>query len=182
MESPARMARAPALAIKTERLMLRPIVPADAAETAGLMNDRLAGQLIGWSNLATIADIEERIRRGERERAARAGLDLAILGRFDRALRGWIEFRTSAPAELELSFWLGSEHQGRGFAAEALRAAIPATVRMLGARSLSALVFADNEVAIRILRRLGMHEGRAVRRRPDRHAAVRFQKDLCGIL
>lgn len=182
MRSPARLGGGPVLAVETQRLLLRPVARADAAAAAQMMNAQLAGQLVGWSSPMTAADVAERIRRGERQRSAGTALDLAVLGRVDQALRGWVEFRLGGRGDLELAFWIGSEHQGRGFAAEALRAAIPPAIRLFEPRTLSAIVFADNEVAIRILRRLGLHPQRTARRGADRFATLRFHKELCGIL
>jgi ribosomal-protein-alanine N-acetyltransferase len=74
---------------------------------------------------------------------------------------GYREFRE--PPVLELIYGLHPEHQGRGLAAEAARAAIRHGFETLGLDPIRASTDAPNEASLRLARRLGFRE---VRRSP----------------
>jgi [ribosomal protein S5]-alanine N-acetyltransferase len=73
---------------------------------------------------------------------------------------GPLEFDDS---ELELYFVVGQAHWGKGFATEAARALLGYAFGVLGLRRVAAVADPRNHASIRVLEKLGMSEGEAVR-------------------
>ena len=65
---------------------------------------------------------------------------------------------------VELGYWLGREHWGKGYASEAARAVI-SVARVLGHRRLVAGHFADNPASGRVLRKVGFRPTGQIRQR-----------------
>lgn len=105
-------------------------------------------------------------------------LDVMILVKPGLFNAGWIRFglRDAVDREVELGFFLESAYRGRGLMCEAVRAAVPQALRLLGARMLYATLPADAPAAQRVARALGLAESSG--RGPMR----RFEKDLRGLI
>ncbi|MEY4238307.1 MAG: hypothetical protein RL339_908 [Pseudomonadota bacterium] len=65
---------------------------------------------------------------------------------------------------VELGYWLGREHWGKGYASEAARAVI-SVARVLGHKRLVAGHFIDNPASGRVLRKVGFHATGQLRQR-----------------
>lgn len=91
---------------------------------------------------------------------------------------GWMRFTPCAgvAGEVELGFFLEPSCRGRGLMREAARAALPQVLRLLGARTLCAMVPADAPAAESVARSLGLVAS------SRRGAMRRFEKDLCGLI
>jgi RimJ/RimL family protein N-acetyltransferase len=152
------VAQAGGLSIQTARLNLRPVAERDAAATSRLMTEAVARNLCTWPPTMTADEVRARIRDYRRASDAGTRLDLAVIRRSDGELLGWLGFEASGrrQREVNLGFWLGVAHHGRGFMSEAIDAALPAALGHLGAESVAAQVFIDNAASIAILRRVGM--------------------------
>lgn len=140
----------------TGRLLLRPVGRGDAGATAALMTHPVANQLSTWHYPMSEPEAAERIARAEAAAAAREALNLAICRLVDEALLGWIGFAVTAPGRARLGYWLGEAHQGRGYMAEAVPAALTVARAFLRLRSIEASVHPDNRASIAVLERLGM--------------------------
>ena len=139
---------------ETTRLVLRPPTPSDAVYIAELAND------------VDVARMTTRVRHPYRLADAQAYLD-AMAGadpRHDRPLL--IEHRTFGPigmtgfhraedAYVEIGYWLGRTFRGRGFATEAVQAALDWAARGWGRRAVLSGHFADNSASARVLEKAG---------------------------
>ena len=104
-------------------------------------------------------------------------LELAILLKPGLVEAGWLRFSLgSAQArDVGIGFFLEPEHRGCGLMREAVRAATPQALRLLGAKSLYALLPADAPAAHKVAAALGLAPG------ARRGALRRYEKDLCGL-
>jgi RimJ/RimL family protein N-acetyltransferase len=110
-------------AIGTERLILRGPVAADAPLIAELANDLgVAGMTTTIPHPYSQADAEDHLARVARLNP-RAGAEFAIEHR-TFGLIGMLGFREEEPRRPQLGYWLGRPFWGRGYATEAVRAAL----------------------------------------------------------
>ena len=91
---------------------------------------------------------------------------------------GRIQFdlRDAVDREVEFRFFLDPPFRGRGLMREAVRAAAPQALRLLGARLLYATLPADALAAQQVARALGLSPS------PGRGPMRRFEKDLGGLI
>jgi RimJ/RimL family protein N-acetyltransferase len=160
-------APAPALArqptLETPRLLLRPLVPADAAAVQTLAGDREVaystlniphpypdGAAEAWIGTLPVAyDCGEAVVFG-----------LAL--REDGALVGTCGLKLElSHARAEIGYWIGRHYWGRGLATEAARAVIEYAFTRLGIRRVYAHYYSRNPASGAVMRKLGMtHEGK----------------------
>jgi len=69
-----------------------------------------------------------------------------------------LHFRCDDPQQVELGITLGTAHQGRGLAAEALGSMLEYVFGSLGKHRASAVTDAENHAAARLFRRLGFRQ------------------------
>lgn len=88
---------------------------------------------------------------------------------------GWIAFKLRDGLEraAELCFFLAPPHRGHGLMREALRAAAPRALRLLGARAIRATLPTDTLSAHAVARSIGLVEA------AHRGTTKRFEKELC---
>lgn len=152
--------------LRTSRLVLRPIEPADVDAFAALYADPDVVRYLGDGTTATREEtvewVERAIRRNEAE-----GWDLRtviesdtgeFVGRCGVAIHE-IEGRT----EREIGYVLGREHWGRGYATEAATAMRDHAIERLGLRRLISLIRPANTASKRVASKLGMAYERDVR-------------------
>ena len=140
--------------IETERLVLRPPHLSDAVYVAEMAND------------AEVARMTTRVRHPYRLSDAEAYLD-AVLSADPQTDRPFlIEHRSFGPIGMtgfhraedrfaELGYWLGRTFRGRGFATEAVRAALDWAREGWGRRAMLSSHFADNPASGRVLEKAG---------------------------
>lgn len=158
--------------IETERLVLRPPVPADVPGLAPIWAEEETMRFVGG-----VVDEECTRSRLEqaRERWERDGFGLVIAERReDRRIVGELGIFTwetvtwdltedpSLPHEVELGWLLGRDYQGRGYATEAARALREWALRELAPPRLVSLINVENEPSQRLARRLGCTPERRV--------------------
>jgi RimJ/RimL family protein N-acetyltransferase len=108
------------VALKTQRLMLRPPVPADSKAIARIANDRrIAENLRRLPHPYSRADAEAFLDYLARERQ-----ETVFLIECEGATCGMIGIDFSSDEGPEIGYWLGVAHWGKGFATEAVRAVI----------------------------------------------------------
>ena len=151
--------------IATERLLLRPPTPGDAVYIAELAND------VDVARMTTAIRHPYRLSDAECFLAAMAAAD----PREDQPLLiehpevgpiGMTGFHRHAEGvAMELGYWLGRTFRGRGFATEAVRAAVGWAEHGLGRRVLISSHFADNPASARVLEKAGfLYTGEVGRR------------------
>jgi RimJ/RimL family protein N-acetyltransferase len=135
--------------LTTERLRLRPMQRGDAVALHAWLADPAVMRY--WSTLPH-RDLAETVRWVElslQEGAAGRAVDYVALK--DREVIGRVAFWQGS----EIGFFFGPEHQGRGYAGEALAAFCRFGFDDLGFDEIRADVDPDNAPSLRVLERLG---------------------------
>lgn len=153
------------LCLTTDRLVLRPFQPEDAADVQRLAGDRAVaattlriphpyedGMAETW-----IATLGPAFAKGEH-------LALAVTRREDGVLMGAVGLTPNSDNEsAELGYWIGTPHWGRGYATEAARALVRFGFDHLKLNRVYAHHFANNPASGRVLQKAGLSwEGRMV--------------------
>lgn len=145
--------------LETERLVLRPPRPRDAVWIADRINDiDIARMTTHVPHPYALADAEAFLDRLDplEDRVFliehRDFGPIGMLG-FHRQPMEWSE--TGSAISPELGYWLGRTFWGRGFATEAVQAALDWADRCWGRRAVTAGHFADNPASARVLAKAG---------------------------
>jgi RimJ/RimL family protein N-acetyltransferase len=144
------------LPIETERLRIRPFVPADVEEMSGIYGDPevMRHVCLGVLDHAGTAALLEEYRRAQDERGFSTW---AVVERETGTVVGDAGFGLYAPTgEPELGYTLASGAWGRGYGLEAARACVEAAFAHLPYRRLVAKVEPENDRSLRLAERLGM--------------------------
>jgi 8-oxo-dGTP diphosphatase len=147
--------------LKTERLTLRPPIPADAAAIHRLVND--------WEVVRTTGTLpfpypraltDEWIASTRTQMADGSAYHLAITGEEDGAemLIGCIGLRLTKPGIGELGYWVGKRFWGHGVATEAATRIVRWALANLPIERVVASVSVDNPASCAVLRRAGLRE------------------------
>lgn len=147
----------PFVPLETDRLVLRPLEPGDAAQLHRLVND--------WEVAKTLARVpfpyprplaDEWIASTRARVAAGEAYHLAIASRDDGALLGCVGLTLDRAArEAELGYWVGRRDWGRGLASEAAGRLARWALAHLEIDRLRASALADNARSAAVLRRIG---------------------------
>jgi aminoglycoside 6'-N-acetyltransferase len=150
--------------LTTERLVLRPFTAADAPAFAAYRSDPDVARYQGWSAPFPLAQAEEFVLE---------------VGAADPTEPGWFQYGVEANGVLvgdvgvglnenrmqaDIGYTLAAAHQGRGYAAEAVRRVLAHLFEERGLHRVAAECDARNERSARLLARLGFRqEGHRVR-------------------
>jgi 8-oxo-dGTP diphosphatase len=148
--------------LSTERLTLRPLVPADAEALHRLVNDwevtrNLA--LVPFPYPRSLAD--EWIESTRRELADGTAFHLAITGRegANEILVGIVGLRIDAKSRAgRLGYWVGRRFWGHGVATEAAGRLARWALANLDINRIGAQVIADNPASAAVLRKIGFRQ------------------------
>jgi RimJ/RimL family protein N-acetyltransferase len=170
--------------LECDRLVLRPLVPEDAAAIADRAGDRrVARYLIAvptpYPPALALRWIAARIMWWHQGR----GVTLAIARRAQPAqLLGTVSLRRHArDGRAELGYWLGADEWGKGYATEAAGAVLDFGFRNLRLQRIYAQVLEGNSASCRVLEKLGLlSEG--LRRRHIRKGRKLHDVQLYGML
>ena len=164
-------------ALRTERLIIRPLTLADAEPTARIMSPAIARWTGSWTGVETAGELEERIARSlEAEAAGRRFMRAACLKQTGELI-GWVgAVRLDAdPERGSIGYWIGEAWFGNGYAKEAARAVLDAAWDALDLQVIEGAVQVANAASHRILLGLGLeHRGQR-----EEFAAARGSADLC---
>ena len=147
--------------LKTDRLLLRTPIQADASRIASLAGDFEVASMTGtiphpYSEEMAASWIGG-LHKGEE------GVAFAIdLG---SELIGCIGYRALAPTHAEMGYWIGRPYWGQGYATEAARAMIGLIFAREEYDYLTAGHFADNPASARVISKLGFEASGEIRRR-----------------
>jgi RimJ/RimL family protein N-acetyltransferase len=141
--------------LRTTRLLLRPVVEADAQATAALVTPDVAANLSTWPSPMSAEQALERIRQAQDKLARRQGVDFAIVDAAEGSLLGWIGLACTDAGRARLGYWLGTAYRNRGIAKEAAAAALPASAAFLGVALVEAHVLTGNAPSIAVLESVG---------------------------
>ncbi|GAC1528887.1 MAG: hypothetical protein NVS3B1_20290 [Marmoricola sp.] len=157
----------PAYPIETERLLLRPHRLDDLDDLVGFHGDPDVVRYIPWpvrDREATAAALEAKLDRGALT-APGQWLVLAVEVRASATVIGEVllKWASAEDRQGEVGYAFGRAHQGKGYAAEAVRALLRLGFDDLDLHRIVAVVVDENEPSARLLRRLGfVEEGRFV--------------------
>ena len=156
MDPPGSLAKPIELPISTDRLTLRRFRMDDLAELHGLMSRADVLRFVPWEPRDETA---VRAVLGERVSGEQPGLSFAVvLDAPDGALIGDISLFGFVPEQrtAEIGFLFHPDHQGFGFAFEAVRAVFEVAFRNLGLHRIVGRSDARNGPSLRLMERLGM--------------------------
>jgi RimJ/RimL family protein N-acetyltransferase len=156
-------------AIATHRLRVAPLAPADAALLQALTDDpAVTGAIHFLKSPFTRADAERLVQGDchgvDRFFGVRLGTEL--IGVIGGGLRG------EGEGEVEIGYWFGPRHWGRGYAGEAVGDFVALLRREFPARKVIAECRRDNTASWRLLARLGFLPTGQAGERPQREKLV----------
>jgi len=154
---------APGASLKTQRLTLRSLRPGDAPRMALLVDDfdiaRMTTRIPHPFRLEHAEDFIARMERRDPGREAVFAIEHA-----DDGLLGVVGLHPG-PAGTEIGYWLGRPSWGRGYATEAVLAALDWASADWGRRFIASGHFADNLASAHVLSKAGfLYTGDVVRR------------------
>lgn len=168
--------------LSTERLLLRPLAPADAPALHRLVND--------WAVVRNLSRLpfpyprelaDEWIASTARQMEERTGFHLAITGPEEGSeLLGCVGLRLDlAPRTGNVGYWVGRRFWGHGVATEAVSRVARWALANLDLDRLEAHVALDNPASSAVLRHAGFREAgqgeEAFLARGGRHPVLRFE-------
>lgn len=154
---------------RTERLVLRRLTPDDAAMIHELVNDPDWLRFIGDRGVRTLDDARDFLLNGPIAMYARHGFGLfRVELREDGVPIGICGLlKRDALDDVDVGFAFLPRFRSRGYAYEAAAATLEYGRRELGLSRVVAIASPENEVSMRLLRRLGMAPERKVRLADD---------------
>jgi len=148
--------------IKTEHLILRPLVLSDASEVQRLAGDRdIASTIVNIPHPYEDGMAEEWIS-SHQERFDRGKLvNFAITRRVKGVLIGCVDLTIAKSFErAELGYWIGKPYWNQGYCTEAAQAVLKHAFKVLGLNRIYATYFTRNPASGRVMQKIGMkYEG-----------------------
>jgi RimJ/RimL family protein N-acetyltransferase len=146
----------------TARLLLRRFEAADLPAMVAYRSDPAVARYQSWTPDWSLADAEEFLREDEATVLGTSGAwtQVALVERVGGTLVGDValHFVAAQPDTVELGVTLASAHQGRGLAAEALRAVTSWLFSVHGTHRVLAQADARNAAVRRLLGRVGLRQ------------------------
>ena len=148
------------LALKSERLILRPLRREDLGALVKYRSDPEVARYQSWEAPYTLPQAEALLAEMEGRRPGLRGnwYQLGIERHQDEVFLGDIGFRVLAEdtAQAEIGFTLASAHQKQGYGAEAAGLLLRYLFENLALHRVRALCTAPNRASARLLERIGM--------------------------
>lgn len=159
--------------IETQRLAMTPPTFADADEIALLSADRALGLMTAATPKPFTLEDARAFVLGAARKVRPASMTFSIRRRDGGALIGGIGWGDGGAGVVELGYWLGAEHRGRGLATEAARATLDAAFELTGAKAATARCRVTNPASRGVLERCGFQwEGTGLVRSPGTAGSV----------
>lgn len=167
----------------TERLVLRPFRPDDAADVQRLAGDRaIADTTLNIPHPYEDGMAEEWISKHQDAFDEGAQVALAITRKSDGSLVGGISLMSIAAGhKAALGYWIGKEYWNHGFCSEAGRALLRYAFTELALLKVYALYFVRNPASGRVLGKLGMSKEGTLRKHVKKWDTYE-DVVVCGIL
>lgn len=154
--------------LRTERLVLRPLVMADAEVIQRLASDRAVSDcMVSIPFPYPEGEAERYIARRRQAFAAGLGVAFAIALLPSPDLVGVLEIRDIEPehAQGEVSFWLSPALQGQGYMSEAIAPLLAFAFQTLGLNRLQAYHMVRNPASGKVLQKNGFRPEGVLRQR-----------------
>jgi len=145
--------------IRTERLLLREVVPSDFEDVHAYAADPQVARFMDWGPNAREQTVEFMdLKRAEQARWPRDEVTLAIQHLEDGRVIGSIRLAISDRANLtgDFGYSLNSAYWRQGYATEAARALLEVAFRTLGLHRVWAECDTENAGSFGVMRKLGM--------------------------
>ena len=139
--------------LKTDRLVLRPQVLADATDLFAILSDPEAMRFWNRPAISRLAVVEELVR--EQQAAMDQGLCRYWTLISNGCAIGSVDLSLIQAASAELGFLVRPDHWGEGLASEAVQTVIAHAFGALGLARLAAVVQTENRAAARVLEKNG---------------------------
>ena len=150
--------------LKTERLVVRPFVIADAPAVQRMAGDKaIARMTMNIPHPYEDGMAEEWIGTHAEKFAQRKSLGLAITLKETGELLGamGLEHLDNPHQRAELGYWIGKEYWSNGYCTEAAREIVRYEFAELGLHRIHSHHFAQNPASGKVMQKIGMkHEGR----------------------
>ena len=147
--------------LNTERLLLRPMAASDAEAVLAYRSDALANQYQGWIP-KTLADVHDFMANRVSRTFAAAGTwyQFVLVKRENGELIGdmGVHFLAADEQEAELGYTLARDHQGKGYATEALARIIDCLFNDQGKQRLVTAIDPRNRKSLELVERLGFRK------------------------
>jgi RimJ/RimL family protein N-acetyltransferase len=140
--------------LTTARLTLRAPHRSDAPRIAALLTDNICQYIAGWTWPVSVQDADANLQTCLNEDARGHSRSFVICDSNNAAPLGWLRLFLT-PNASELAYWIGEDHQGKGYATEAITAAIRYAFDSLNTPAVTAGLFAGNHPSRALLRKLG---------------------------
>lgn len=141
--------------LRTERLLLRPLREADIDTVLAYRNDPAVAALQDWDLPVSQEHVAEQVARTWSDIEPGQSRQIGI--EHDGELLGDLYVGLDEHGGVaEIGFTLRTEHQGKGYASEAVSAVVDDLIDRLGVHRLTAELSKDNVASIRLLERIGM--------------------------
>lgn len=145
--------------LETERLLLRKIVPGDAAALYAIFGDQEVTRYYDLGTMTQLAEAETMVRRlAARFRYGQA-IRWGIARKQDHVFLGTCGYHFQAAGfKAEIGYDLARAYWRQGYMNEALQAMLAYGFETLQLNRIEALVMPENEASAAVLRRLGFSE------------------------
>ena len=143
--------------LETERLLLEPIGPAHAE---GLFEATVASRpellpWMPWAREPTLESARIESAKGSHDWSEGTRFPFSVVDRTTGMVLGVVGLNDQAERTFELTYWIRSDHAGRGLATEACRAVIDWAERELHATRFTLWAGRDNHASRRVALKLG---------------------------
>ncbi|HSL74085.1 MAG TPA: GNAT family N-acetyltransferase [Ilumatobacteraceae bacterium] len=143
----------------TDRLLLRPVLPSDAASLVERRNDPEVARFQNWTSPYSLEQADALIAETMQLDGPTDGewYTMTVADRADRAVLGdVVVYLSSAGRTAEIGYTLAREYWGRGYATEAAAALVEYLFESLAVTRVTASLHPDNQSSAMVLERVGM--------------------------
>ena len=145
--------------VVTSRLVLRLAAHADAAALSAILRADAEPMLGSWPYPLSPATALDKIERAIAQANRHEALAYVYSDRATGRVAGWcgaVRWHEMQDDIAMLTYWIGEDFEGRGYVAEAIRAAGPHVLAWIGASRLGAGAYPYNERSRRTMQRAGL--------------------------
>jgi ribosomal-protein-alanine N-acetyltransferase len=144
--------------LETERLILREVTVADAADLHEYFSDPETAVYIPHTALTSISQTEEILARNAKYLAAKESFRFAIVGKLDGKVIGTIDLHNFGAQNhrMEVGYVFTRAYWGFGYATEAVKEVIRFAFEEMGVHRIEAECETENIRSIHLLERCGM--------------------------
>ena len=146
--------------LETERLLLREIVTEDAPTIYQALSNPEVVRFYGQEALTNIIEAQQIIGLFATQFAEKRGIRWGIQRKGEKSLIGTVGFHAWSPKHkrVEIGYELDQPYWGKGYAKEAITAAINYAFQEMDITRIGAVVFTENKASYELLLKLGFQQ------------------------